>query len=146
MPGDKRSSSTTVPPAGCATDLQVRWWTSTAWLSLGCYTSWGRGVPRPASPSITAWGRSCWCPSANRCRKVSQGQRSGVTLAEEVSHEPSGCSSLTGAPWLRLHHEDPAPSPDQMSQLQSALVLGGQEDEWRKTLVAELLLPQEFME
>lgn len=51
-----------------------------------------------------------------------------------------------GAPWLRLHYEDPAPSKDQISRLQSALMLGAQEDGRRKKLVAELLLPEEFME
>lgn len=51
-----------------------------------------------------------------------------------------------GTPWLRLHFEDLAPSPDQISQLQSALTLGTQGDKWRKTLVEKLLLPKEFMD
>ncbi|XP_061617333.1 thymidine phosphorylase isoform X1 [Phyllopteryx taeniolatus] len=46
-----------------------------------------------------------------------------------------------GAPWLRLHYEEPAPSSDQIERLQSALVLGSPAD-WRKqSLVQEVLLP-----
>lgn len=52
-----------------------------------------------------------------------------------------------GAPWLRLHYEEPAPGPDQISRLQSALTLGAQEERRSESrLVEELLLPQEFME
>ncbi|KAM3587289.1 uncharacterized protein V6R79_000977 [Siganus canaliculatus] len=47
-----------------------------------------------------------------------------------------------GAPWLRLHYEDPSPSPDQISRLQKALTVGTQGDSrQRQTLVKELLLP-----
>ncbi|XP_040886220.1 thymidine phosphorylase [Toxotes jaculatrix] len=49
-----------------------------------------------------------------------------------------------GASWLRLHYEDPAPSPDQMSKLQKALTLGTDRDaqiQQEHTLVKEVLLP-----
>ncbi|XP_037616598.1 thymidine phosphorylase [Sebastes umbrosus] len=44
-----------------------------------------------------------------------------------------------GASWLRLHYEEPAPSPDQINRLQNALTLRTQE---KKTLVREILLPK----
>ncbi|XP_018558389.1 thymidine phosphorylase isoform X1 [Lates calcarifer] len=43
-----------------------------------------------------------------------------------------------GVSWLRLHYEDPAPTPDQESRLQNALNLGSTQ---QHTLVKELLLP-----
>nr|XP_057925364.1 thymidine phosphorylase [Doryrhamphus excisus] len=49
-----------------------------------------------------------------------------------------------GAPWLRLHYEDPPPSPDQISRLQSALVLRPPARPGRLprgNLVQEVLLP-----
>ncbi|XP_029018781.1 thymidine phosphorylase [Betta splendens] len=49
-----------------------------------------------------------------------------------------------GIPWLRLHYEDPAPSPDQMDRLHNALVLGpdyNSQSQQAHTLVKELLLP-----
>ncbi|KAM9846086.1 thymidine phosphorylase [Aulostomus maculatus] len=45
-----------------------------------------------------------------------------------------------GGSWLRLHHEAPAPTPDQINQLQNALVLGP-DPLPKPTLVEELLLP-----
>ncbi|XP_067346827.1 thymidine phosphorylase isoform X2 [Channa argus] len=50
-----------------------------------------------------------------------------------------------GVPWLRLHYEDPAPTLDQINQLQKALVLGTNEStetQQKHTLVRELLLPR----
>ncbi|XP_071357906.1 thymidine phosphorylase [Trachinotus anak] len=50
-----------------------------------------------------------------------------------------------GVPWLRLHHEDPAPTPQQMHQLQNVLTLGSDKNtqtQQKHTLVKELLLPQ----
>ncbi|KAK9525975.1 hypothetical protein VZT92_016639 [Zoarces viviparus] len=47
-----------------------------------------------------------------------------------------------GESWLRLHYEDPAPSPDQIHGLQSALTLGTRESTQTRTLVEEVLLPQ----
>ncbi|XP_033471126.1 thymidine phosphorylase [Epinephelus lanceolatus] len=47
-----------------------------------------------------------------------------------------------GVPWLRLHYEDPSPTPDQMSRLQSALTLGAQGHKVKQSLVREILLPQ----
>ncbi|XP_034534824.1 thymidine phosphorylase [Notolabrus celidotus] len=50
-----------------------------------------------------------------------------------------------GESWLRLHYEDPAPTPDQMNRLQSALTLGEPDDtpdpQTQFSLVRELLLP-----
>ncbi|XP_042367021.1 thymidine phosphorylase [Plectropomus leopardus] len=46
-----------------------------------------------------------------------------------------------GATWLRLHYEDPAPTPDQIRRLQSALTLGTHETKQKHTLVKEILLP-----
>ncbi|KAM9772565.1 thymidine phosphorylase [Syngnathus typhle] len=46
-----------------------------------------------------------------------------------------------GTPWLRVHYEEPAPSPDQIERLQRALVLGSVAD-WKKpNLVQEVMLP-----
>ncbi|XP_031152849.1 thymidine phosphorylase isoform X2 [Sander lucioperca] len=49
-----------------------------------------------------------------------------------------------GASWLELHYEDPAPTADQISRLQSALTLGThtQQNTPTHTVVKELLLPQ----
>ncbi|XP_034433648.1 thymidine phosphorylase isoform X3 [Hippoglossus hippoglossus] len=50
-----------------------------------------------------------------------------------------------GAPWLRLHYEDPTPTPDQMSRLQKALTLETNTHKLHKhSLVEEVLLPQEY--
>uniref|UniRef100_A0A8D3AB33 Thymidine phosphorylase n=1 Tax=Scophthalmus maximus TaxID=52904 RepID=A0A8D3AB33_SCOMX len=49
-----------------------------------------------------------------------------------------------GVPWLRLHYEDPAPTPDQMSRLQNALTLETHTDthtQHTHSLVQEMLLP-----
>ncbi|XP_051811845.1 thymidine phosphorylase isoform X1 [Acanthochromis polyacanthus] len=47
-----------------------------------------------------------------------------------------------GAPWLRLHYEDPAPTPDQINRLQNALTVNdGTQTHHEHTLVKELLLP-----
>ncbi|MEQ2210440.1 hypothetical protein XENOCAPTIV_013398 [Xenoophorus captivus] len=48
-----------------------------------------------------------------------------------------------GSSWLRLHYEDPAPSPDQINLLQKALTVGKDKREAGDgdTLVAEVLLP-----
>uniref|UniRef100_A0A3Q3MYI6 Thymidine phosphorylase n=1 Tax=Mastacembelus armatus TaxID=205130 RepID=A0A3Q3MYI6_9TELE len=46
-----------------------------------------------------------------------------------------------GDTWLRLHYEDPAPSPDQIQQLKDALALGADEPQHKYTLVKELLPP-----
>nr|XP_046235559.1 thymidine phosphorylase [Scatophagus argus] len=51
-----------------------------------------------------------------------------------------------GVSWLRVHHEDPAPTPDQISRLQSALTVGAHEHtqtQEKPTLVEELLLPHQ---
>ncbi|KAM6896246.1 thymidine phosphorylase isoform 1-T1 [Lycodopsis pacificus] len=48
-----------------------------------------------------------------------------------------------GESWLRLHYEDPAPSPDQIHGLQSALTLGTRENTQTRTLVEEVLLPSD---
>ncbi|XP_034719024.1 thymidine phosphorylase isoform X2 [Etheostoma cragini] len=50
-----------------------------------------------------------------------------------------------GAAWLELHYEDPAPTADQISRLQSALTLGTdtQQDAQPQTVVRELISPQE---
>ncbi|TNN55350.1 Thymidine phosphorylase [Liparis tanakae] len=83
----------------------------------------------------------------------------GLTLAE-VLHKLGAGRSIVGGPvnhsvgaellvslgqrvkkgesWLRLHYEDPAPSPDQISRLQSALTLGSR-DAPPRALVEELL-------
>ncbi|XP_004083299.1 thymidine phosphorylase [Oryzias latipes] len=45
----------------------------------------------------------------------------------------------TGSPWLRLHYEDPAPSPDQIQQLQKALTVGTRTQQ-NRPLVEEVLL------
>ncbi|KAG7218927.1 hypothetical protein INR49_019427 [Caranx melampygus] len=48
-----------------------------------------------------------------------------------------------GAPWLRLHYETPAPTPDQMSRLQNALSLGSNTaTQQQHTLVREVLMPK----
>ncbi|XP_070710177.1 thymidine phosphorylase [Pempheris klunzingeri] len=48
-----------------------------------------------------------------------------------------------GASWLRLHYDDLAPTPDQMSRLRSAVTLGARgETRRRQNLVKELLLPK----
>ncbi|XP_049616425.1 thymidine phosphorylase isoform X1 [Syngnathus scovelli] len=46
-----------------------------------------------------------------------------------------------GTPWLRVHYEEPAPSPDQIERLQSALVLGSVADWKKQSLVQEVMLP-----
>ncbi|XP_019753205.1 thymidine phosphorylase isoform X1 [Hippocampus comes] len=46
-----------------------------------------------------------------------------------------------GTPWLRVHYEQPAPSPDQIERLQSALVLGSDADWQKQSLVQEVMLP-----
>ncbi|XP_075967908.1 thymidine phosphorylase [Anarhichas minor] len=87
----------------------------------------------------------------------------GLTLAE-VLHKLGAGRSKAGGPvnhsvgaellvslgqrvrkgdsWLRLHYEDPAPSPDQIHGLQSALTLGTRDTTQTRTLVEEVLLPQ----
>ncbi|CAK6974536.1 thymidine phosphorylase isoform X3 [Scomber scombrus] len=56
-----------------------------------------------------------------------------VTLGQTVTK---------GVTWLRLHYEDPAPTPDQLQRLQSALTLGSDSQTRQKhNLVKELLLP-----
>lgn len=47
-----------------------------------------------------------------------------------------------GASWLRLHYEEPAPSPDQIHRLQNALTLGTHENKETHTLVKKILLPK----
>ncbi|XP_022605246.1 thymidine phosphorylase [Seriola dumerili] len=50
-----------------------------------------------------------------------------------------------GVPWMRLHYEYPAPTPDQIQQLQNALSLGTDKNkptQQKQTLVKEVLLPQ----
>uniref|UniRef100_A0A665TH05 Thymidine phosphorylase n=2 Tax=Echeneis naucrates TaxID=173247 RepID=A0A665TH05_ECHNA len=48
-----------------------------------------------------------------------------------------------GVPWLRLHYEDPAPTPDQIRQLQEGLVLTKESQTRPKhSLVEETLLPK----
>ncbi|XP_039998487.1 thymidine phosphorylase isoform X2 [Xiphias gladius] len=48
-----------------------------------------------------------------------------------------------GVPWLRLHYEDPAPTPDQMNRLRDALSLGTDtQTQQKQSLVKKLLLPQ----
>lgn len=73
-------------------------------------------------------------------QKVQKGERSTMN-----SGSPGGILDelgfISGAPWLRLHHENPPPSADQISRLQNALKLGTPDDKWTKTLVQELLLP-----
>lgn len=95
---------TTAPPAGCAAVLQVWCWTWTAWLWRSSCTSWGRGAPRPVSPSITAWGRSCWCHWANGCRKVSRevrghcrGSAVWLTSLDVCARRPLAATALRGA-------------------------------------------------
>ncbi|XP_068995522.1 thymidine phosphorylase [Embiotoca jacksoni] len=49
-----------------------------------------------------------------------------------------------GASWVRIHYEDPVPTSDQISRLQSALTVGagdGKEPRQKHTLVKEVLLP-----
>ncbi|XP_041637003.1 thymidine phosphorylase [Cheilinus undulatus] len=54
-----------------------------------------------------------------------------------------GQSVNKGDPWLRLHYEDPAPTPDQIHRLQNAVTVGKRDDahQGEQTLVRELLLP-----
>ncbi|KAF6738444.1 Thymidine phosphorylase [Oryzias melastigma] len=47
----------------------------------------------------------------------------------------------TGSPWIRLHYEDPAPTPDQIQQLQKALTVGTRTQQ-NRSLVTEVLLPR----
>ncbi|XP_065807178.1 thymidine phosphorylase-like isoform X1 [Labrus bergylta] len=50
---------------------------------------------------------------------------------------------VKGEPWLRLHYEDPAPTTDQISRLQSALTVGKYDDaqtQHKMSLVKELML------
>lgn len=49
-----------------------------------------------------------------------------------------------GDPWLRLHYEDPAPTPDQINRLQSCLTLGSDANTRtpQPSLVKEILMPQ----
>ncbi|KAF3705312.1 Thymidine phosphorylase [Channa argus] len=50
---------------------------------------------------------------------------------------------IAGVPWLRLHYEDPAPTLDQINQLQKALVLGTNEStetQQKHTLIISTLL------
>lgn len=74
--------------------------------------------------------------------KVQKGERSTMMMS---AGSPGGILDelgfISGAPWLRLHYENPPPSPDQISQLQNALKLGTPDHKWTKTLVEELLLP-----
>lgn len=49
-----------------------------------------------------------------------------------------------GDAWLRLHYENPAPTPDQINRLQNALTLRSRDDaqtQQTRTLVKELMLP-----
>ncbi|XP_038563822.1 thymidine phosphorylase [Micropterus salmoides] len=49
-----------------------------------------------------------------------------------------------GDAWLRLHYENPAPTPDQINRLQNALTLRSHDDaqtQQTRTLVKELMLP-----
>ncbi|XP_037551624.1 thymidine phosphorylase [Nematolebias whitei] len=54
-----------------------------------------------------------------------------------------GQSVRTGESWLRLHYEDPAPTPEQIDRLQKALTVGNNDKQAgvRRKLVAELILP-----
>lgn len=76
-------------------------------------------------------------------QKVQKGERSAMMMTSLGS--PGGILDelgfVSGAPWMRLHYENPPPSPDQISRLQNALKLGTPDDKWTKTLVEELLLP-----
>ncbi|XP_054624840.1 thymidine phosphorylase [Dunckerocampus dactyliophorus] len=57
---------------------------------------------------------------------------------------PLGQTVKKGAPWLRLHYEDPPPSPDQICRLQSALVVRSpaqRRQHQRGNLVKEVMLP-----
>ncbi|XP_042258642.1 thymidine phosphorylase [Thunnus maccoyii] len=59
-----------------------------------------------------------------------------VTLGQKVTK---------GVSWLRLHYEDPAPTPNQIDQLQRALTLRSDQNtqtRHKHSLVKELLLPQ----
>lgn len=57
-----------------------------------------------------------------------------VSLGEKVQK---------GVPWLRLHYEDPAPTPEQTAELQNSLVIvAGEKTKYQKqNLVKEILLP-----
>lgn len=59
-----------------------------------------------------------------------------VTLGQKVTK---------GVSWLRLHYEDPAPTPNQIDQLQRALTLRSDQNtqtRHKHSLVKELLLPK----
>ncbi|XP_072309990.1 thymidine phosphorylase [Eucyclogobius newberryi] len=66
--------------------------------------------------------------------KHSVGAELLVALGENVSE---------GSPWLRLHYETPAPTPEQMAQLQNSLVLASEENTnyQKRDLVQDILLP-----
>jgi len=78
---------------------------------------------------------------------VSLGQRVKKGEEEEEDegddHEEDDEDDLrvsSGESWLRLHYEVPAPSPDQINRLQSALTLGSRDrDAPPRALVEELL-------
>ncbi|XP_059181966.1 thymidine phosphorylase [Centropristis striata] len=46
-----------------------------------------------------------------------------------------------GVPWLRLHYEDPSPTPEQILRLQNVLTLGTNNNKQTEMLVKETLLP-----
>lgn len=104
----------------------------------------GAGRSKAGEPVNHSVGVELLVSLGQQVQKGEERSEVRVTPAGTV-RRASAAPSFPGAPWLRLHHEDPAPSQDQISRLQSALMLGAQEDGRRKTLVAELLLPQEFM-
>ncbi|XP_061923077.1 thymidine phosphorylase isoform X1 [Entelurus aequoreus] len=87
-------------------------------------------------------------PLAEVLHKLGAGRS---TAGQPVNHSvgaelllSSGQRVYKGASWLRLHYEDPPPSPDQISRLQSALVLGSLDNSHKylkESLVKEVMLP-----
>lgn len=82
-------------------------------------------------------------------QKITRGNLPSVSfahsrhLASGPSHDSDSFffSRPPGTPWLRVHYEQPAPSPDQIERLQSALVLGSDADWQKQSLVQEVMLP-----
>lgn len=76
-------------------------------------------------------------------QRVAKGQRSCST-SQTVCSGPSVelAFLFSGDSWLRLHHEEAAPSPDLIRRLQSAVKLGPEDSPGQPSLVEKLLLPR----
>ncbi|KAF0028763.1 hypothetical protein F2P81_017868 [Scophthalmus maximus] len=82
--------------------------------------------------------------ATDKARSLCSANSDYFSVLRKAEHQTELTTPSAGVPWLRLHYEDPAPTPDQMSRLQNALTLETHTDthtQHTHSLVQEMLLP-----